>query len=76
MLFVGAGRNAGIRPGDLVGAITGEAKVTARDVGGIRIGTSHALVEVAEPLADRIIAALRRTKIKGKKVDVRRASDR
>ena len=25
MLFVGAGREAGIRPGDLVGAITGEA---------------------------------------------------
>src|SRR5207244_426710 len=31
-LFVGAGRRAGIRPGDLVGAITGEAGITSREI--------------------------------------------
>jgi ATP-dependent RNA helicase DeaD len=36
-LFIGAGREAGIRPGDLVGAITGEAGVTSRDLGAIEI---------------------------------------
>jgi ATP-dependent RNA helicase DeaD len=73
VLFVGAGRTAGIRPGDLVGAITGEAKVTARQVGGIRIGATHSLVEVPQALADRIITALRATKIRGKSVEVKRA---
>jgi len=71
-LFVGAGRKAGIRPGDLVGAIAGEAKISAKDIGNIRIGDTHALVEVPEALADRVIAALRGTTLRGKSVQVRR----
>jgi len=71
-LFVGAGRKAGIRPGDLVGAITGEAGVTAREVGAIQIGDNFSLVEVPETLADEIIAALKATKLRGKKILVRR----
>ncbi len=71
-LFVGAGRKAGIRPGDLVGAITGEAGVTSRSVGAIEIADNFSLVEVPESLADDIIAALRATMIRGKKVSVRR----
>jgi ATP-dependent RNA helicase DeaD len=71
-LFVAAGRKAGIRPGDLVGAITGEAGVTSRSVGAIEIADNFSLVEVPESLADGIIAALKATMIRGKKVTVRR----
>jgi ATP-dependent RNA helicase DeaD len=71
-LFVGAGRDAGIRPGDLVGAITGEADVPSRSLGAIEIADKFSLVEVPEALADRIIAALKATKIRGQKVNVRR----
>ena len=71
-LFVGAGRAAGIRPGDLVGAITGEAEVPSRSLGAIEIADKFSLVEVPEALADRIIAALKATKIRGQKVNVRR----
>jgi ATP-dependent RNA helicase DeaD len=71
-LFVGAGRNEGIRPGDLVGAITGEADVASRNLGAIEIADKFSLVEVPDALADRIIAALKATKIRGKKVNVRR----
>jgi ATP-dependent RNA helicase DeaD len=71
-LFIGAGRDAGIRPGDLVGAITGEADVPSRSLGAIEIADKFSLVEVPEPLADRIIAALKATKIRGQKVNVRR----
>ena len=71
-LFIGAGRDAGIRPGDLVGAITGEADVPSRSLGAIEIADKFSLVEVPEALADRIIAALKATKIRGKKVNVRR----
>ncbi|MNC87597.1 ATP-dependent RNA helicase DeaD [compost metagenome] len=73
VLFIGAGRSTGLRPADLVGAITGEAKLTSRQVGGIRIGPRHSLVEVPAPLADRVIEALSRTTLRGKKVDVKRA---
>ncbi len=71
-LFIGAGRQAKIRPGDLVGAIANEAGVAARTVGAIQIGDSYSLVEVVEEEADRIIEALRASTIKGRRVTVRR----
>ena len=71
-LFIGAGRDAGIRPGDLVGAITGETGLTGRDVGAIEIHQRFALVEVPEPAADEVVRALRATMIKGRKATVRR----
>jgi ATP-dependent RNA helicase DeaD len=71
-LFVGAGRAAGVRPQDLVGAITGEAGLTGRQVGDIDIADRFSLVEVPEDLADTVIAALRNTRIKGRSVTVRR----
>jgi ATP-dependent RNA helicase DeaD len=71
-LFVGAGRRAGIRPGDLVGAITGEAGVESRSIGAIEISENFSLIEVPDALADDIIAALRGAKLRGAKVAVRR----
>ena len=75
-IFVGAGRDAGMRPADLVGAITGEAGVESRIIGAIQIGERYSLVEVPESLATDIIAALRASKIKGRKVLVRRDHDK
>ena len=71
-LFVGAGREAGIRPGDLVGAITGETGLTGRDIGAIEIHQRFALVEVPESAADDVVRALKATMIKGRKATVRR----
>ena len=71
-LYVGAGRAAGIRPQDLVGAIAGESRLSGRDIGAIEIADRFSLVEVPESAADEVIAALRATTIKGKKATVRR----
>jgi len=71
-LFVGVGRDAGIRPGDLVGAITGETGLKGRDIGSIEIHQRFALVEVPESAADEVVSALRATMIKGRKATVRR----
>ena len=71
-LFVGVGRDAGIRPGDLVGAITGETGLKGRDIGSIEIHQRFALVEVPETAADEVVQALRATMIKGRKATVRR----
>jgi ATP-dependent RNA helicase DeaD len=75
-LFVGAGRAAGIRPQDLVGAITGESRLSGRDIGAIEIADRFALVEVPETAADHVIAALRGSTIKGRKATVRREGER
>ena len=71
-LFVGAGRRAGIRPGDLVGAITGETDLTSKSIGAIEIADGFSLVEVPEARADDVMAALRKTKLRGLKPTVRR----
>ncbi|MBI5434406.1 MAG: DEAD/DEAH box helicase [Planctomycetes bacterium] len=70
-LFVGAGRLDSLRPGDLVGAIANEAGVSGDAIGAIEISERFSLVEVPEEFAEDIIAALRRTKIRGRKVIVR-----
>ena len=71
-VFVGAGRTAGIRPQDLVGAIAGESELSGRQIGAIEISDRFALVEVPEESVDHVIDALRRTTIKGRKATVRR----
>jgi ATP-dependent RNA helicase DeaD len=71
-LFVGTGRAAGIRPQDLVGAITGESYLNGRDIGAIEIADRFSLVEVPEAAADDVVEALRQTSIKGRKTTVRR----
>ncbi|MFZ0165702.1 MAG: DEAD/DEAH box helicase [Trebonia sp.] len=71
-LFVGVGRASGVRPQDLVGAITGESHLSGKDIGAIEIADRFSLVEVPESAADDVIAALRQTSIKGRKATVRR----
>ena len=71
-LFIGAGRAAGIRPQDLVGAIAGESGLSGREIGAIEIADRFSLVEVPETAADEVIAALRRSTIKGRRPTVRR----
>jgi len=70
-IYIGAGREAGIRPGDLVGAIANEAKLSASMIGGIEIESRFSLVDVPEAMAQGIIQTLGRTRIKGQKVPVR-----
>ena len=71
-LFVGAGREAGVRPQDLVGALTGEAGITGKDIGTIDIAEAFSIVEVHADVIDDVIRAMKSAKIKGKKVTVRR----
>jgi ATP-dependent RNA helicase DeaD len=75
-VFVGAGRRAGVRPQDLVGAITGESPLSGRDIGAIEIADRFSLVEVPEHAADTVISALRATTIKGKRATIRRERPR
>jgi ATP-dependent RNA helicase DeaD len=71
-LYIGGGRQMGMRPADLVGAITGEAGINSRALGAIEIADRFSLIEVPQQAADTIIEALRGTNIRGRKVTVRR----
>jgi ATP-dependent RNA helicase DeaD len=70
-VYIGAGREAGIRPGDLVGAIANEAKVRSSVIGAIEIEERFSIVDVPESMAHIIIDVLGRAWIKGRKVPVR-----
>ena len=74
-IFIGAGRQAGIRPGDLVGAITNEAGIPASDLGAIEITDRFSLVELPEAVVDDVVAAMRKATLRGQKVPVRRDRD-
>jgi ATP-dependent RNA helicase DeaD len=71
-LWIGGGRRAGLRPGDLVGAIANEAGVPGSVVGAIQLFDDFALVDVQSPVADAVEHALRNATIRGQRLPVRR----
>ena len=74
-VYIALGRNAGIRPGDLVGAIANETHLVGREIGPIKITEKFAIVGVPEHSVEKVISALKATTIKGKKPNVRRYTD-
>lgn len=71
-IYIGAGRKDNMRPADLVGAITNEAKIEAHQIGAIEIADRFSLVELPEELVAAVVTALRAARIKGKRQTVRR----
>jgi ATP-dependent RNA helicase DeaD len=69
-LFLSVGTRDNIRPGDLVGAITGEAHIKGDQVGRVDIRESFAVVEVASSVAERVIRALNGTTMRGRSLRV------
>ena len=70
-LYLGVGKRDGIRPGDLVGAITGEAPIAGDKIGRIDVRENYSLVEVTAPFADQVIKSMSATTIRGKPAKVR-----
>ncbi len=71
-VHVDVGREGGVRPADLVGAIANEAGLAGRDVGPIKILAHSSVVGVPAADVDRVIEALNRGSVRGKRVKARR----
>ncbi|CAN5739688.1 hypothetical protein BH23GEM6_BH23GEM6_07260 [soil metagenome] len=69
-LFVGVGSRDEIRPGDLVGALAGEANIPGSKIGKIEIRDSFSIVEVEAGVADAVVRAVNGTTMKGRSVRV------
>ncbi|EXU76897.1 ATP-dependent RNA helicase DbpA [Erwinia mallotivora] len=65
-LMIDGGKKAKIRPGDILGALTGEAGLNAESIGKISVTAAHAFVAVDAGSASQAIKHLQRVKIKGK----------
>ncbi|UQA57152.1 DEAD/DEAH box helicase [Polyangium aurulentum] len=72
-LMLTMGRDEGLRPGDLVGAIANETGLPGQAIGAIDILDHHAFVEVPEAKADDVMRALERTTLRGQRVRVEKA---
>jgi len=71
VLTFNVGREHGVRPADLVGAITGEAGIRSSELGAIRVGPTASTVEVSAAAASHVAKVMRGKFIRGEKVDVR-----
>jgi len=74
-VHVNLGRNMGLRPGDLVGAIANEAGLSGSDIGPIKIQDHYAVVGVPESEVENIVRAMKKTSIRGKRAKLRRFTD-
>lgn len=71
-LCIDAGRTDKLRPGDIVGALTGEAGLSVDAIGKIDVYPTRSYVAILRAQADQALARLQQGKIKGRKFRVRR----
>ncbi|MCR8922211.1 ATP-dependent RNA helicase DbpA [Dasania sp. GY-MA-18] len=71
-LCIAGGRKQKVRPGDILGALTGEAGIDGKAVGKINVLDYVAYVAVENKLADKALGRLINGKIKGRKFKVRK----
>jgi ATP-independent RNA helicase DbpA len=60
-----------MRPGDVLGALTGDVGLSAADIGKIDVYPIHVYVAVRQALARKAYKQLQQGKIKGKSCRVR-----
>lgn len=70
-LCIAAGRKDKLRPGDILGALTGDAGIDGKKVGKIAIFDFQAFVAVERALARQAMQRLNSGKIKGRSLKVR-----
>ncbi|WP_434519743.1 ATP-dependent RNA helicase DbpA [Pseudomonas sp. NFX1] len=70
-LCIAAGRKDKLRPGDILGALTGDAGIPGKQVGKIAIFDFQAFVAVERALAKQAMQRLNSGKIKGRVLKVR-----
>jgi len=75
-LFINAGRAQKIRPEDIVRTIAEGADISGNTIGVINIYEKFTFVEVPMDVAERVIAVLHKSSIKGYKINVEPAKSR
>ena len=70
-LILSAGKDKKLRPGDILGSLTGEGGVAGSEVGTIQVDESSAYVAVAAKSLERALARLREAGVKGRSVKAR-----
>ena len=65
-----AGRDHGVTPKDIVGAIANEAGIESRFIGQIDLFDDYSTVELPDDIPDAILQLLKRTRLRGRPMDI------
>jgi ATP-independent RNA helicase DbpA len=71
-LCIAGGRKDKVRPGDILGALTGDAGIEGKAVGKITVMDYAAYVAIERGVADKALGRLLNGKIKGRKFKIRK----
>jgi ATP-dependent RNA helicase DbpA len=71
-ICIDGGRKNKLRPGDILGGLTGEGGITGSEVGKITVFDSHAYIAIVRASIDQALACLGSNKIKGRFYKVRK----
>jgi ATP-dependent RNA helicase DeaD len=63
------GREQGVRPSDIVGAIANEIKINSREIGNIKLFDTHSHVELPRSLAGKAVDLLNKISIRRHKIN-------
>ena len=74
-LYLNAGRIAGVRPADIVGAIANEAGVPGKEIGSIDIDDRFSLVEVPARYHRQIVERMSGATLRGRPLEIRIAGE-
>lgn len=69
-VFVMIGRQAGVRPGDLVGALTHGAGLNGSDIGRITLLDRKSFIGMPRPVAERLLNEYREIEVRGNMVSI------
>jgi ATP-independent RNA helicase DbpA len=72
-LWIDGGRKDKVRPGDILGALTGDGGIEGSEVGKIDIFDAHAYVAIKQGSVDKALACLQKGKIKNRNFMVRKS---
>ena len=70
-LCIDGGKKAKMRPGDVLGALTGDIGLDGADIGKIAVHPAHVYVALRQSVANKAFRQLQNGKIKGKACRVR-----
>ncbi|RIK35600.1 MAG: hypothetical protein DCC57_23200, partial [Chloroflexi bacterium] len=73
-LLIDAGRQTGVRPSDIVGAIANEAGVPGKSIGAIDIYDEFTFVEVPAHYQDQVLEGMSGASIRNRRVNLRLAT--
>ena len=73
---IAVGKQDGVRPGNIVGAVTNEAQLSGDEIGSIRIHHSYSTIDLPADRSSEILDLLSDTRVSGRFIQIRPYEDR